>query len=325
MCLTCHHSFTRRTLQTVRLTDFRAFYSFVMGNKNRLQSSRDRQLSRKSLSKIFQAFFTHPLSPEEVSQVFPLTQVADWVLALDGTWLRRSGVIMIYGNHTTKEILHWSWESGETYVAIANGLVAATQLMGESNLPSGVVSDWKGSIVSGVERYIGQVPHQRCLAHVKRDIESVCPKHSPYQATLVLRRLGQLLIQINTHEEKQQWLQLLAKWYAMYGSLLTERSVPEIATRTKRTWWYTHSNLRRAYRILTKDQDHLFAHLDYSWLPKTNNGLEGINSDIKTKLKNHRGMKPQQQYQFVSWYLTFKKVKDPCDLKRLWDMWKRRL
>jgi len=206
-----------------------------MGNKNRLQSSRDRQLSRKSLSKIFQAFFTHPLSPEEVSQVFPLTQVADWVLALDGTWLRRSGVIMIYGNHTTKEILHWSWESGETYVAVATGLVAATQLMGEHNLPSGVVSDWKGSIVGGVERYIGLVPHQRCLAHVKRDIESVCPKHSPYQATLVLRRLGQLLIQINTHDEKQQWLYLLAQWYAMYGLLLSERSVPDIPTRTKRT------------------------------------------------------------------------------------------
>lgn len=205
--------------------------------------------------------------------MFPLTQSADWVLSLDGTWLRRSGVIMIYGNHTTKEILHWSWESGETYVAVATGLVAATQLMGEHNLPSGVVSDWKGSIVGGVERYIGLVPHQRCLAHVKRDIESVCPKHSPYQATLVLRRLGQLLIQINTHDEKQQWLDLLAQWYAMYGLLLTERSVSDIPTRSKRTWWYTHSNLRRAYRILTKDQNHLFVHLHHPWLPKTNNGL----------------------------------------------------
>jgi hypothetical protein len=282
-------------------------------------------VSRKSLSKIFQVFFTNPLSPDEVNQVFPLTQNVGWTLSLDGTWLRRSGVIMIYWNYTTKEAIFWSWESGETYVAIATGLVAVLQLMGKHNLPFGVVSDWKGSIVSGVERYIGLIPHQRCLAHVKRDIERLCPKHSPYQATLVLRRVGEALMHVTTHREKEQWLQLLECWYFVYGSLLTEKSVPEIPTRTKRKWWYTHGNLRRAYRILTKDQDHLFVHLEQTGLPKTNNGLEGINSDIKTKLKNHRGMKPNQQYQFVSWYLTFKKVKSPNELKRLWDIWKRRL
>jgi hypothetical protein len=256
--------------------------------------------------------------------VFPLKKLDVWVLALDGTWLKRQGVIMIYWNHTTGECVYWSWESSESYVAIAAGLIQLSQIMGTDHPPAGVVSDWKGSIVTNVERYIGSVPHQRCLAHVKRDIERLLPRQSPYAATLSLRSIGLSLLAVKSKQDKEDWLLRLTTWVMVYGSVLTERSIPDEPTKTKRKWWYTHSNVRRAFRILTKDQHHLFEHLDHPILPSTNNGLEGINGDIKTKLRNHRGMKAAQQYQFVCWYLTFKKVKEPADLKRLWDMWQRR-
>lgn len=284
----------------------------------------DKRTSRKTLSELFLQFFTHPLSVAEVHVVFPLTSLDVWVLALDGTWLKRQGVIMIYWNHTTGECIYWSWESSESYVAIATGLTKLSQIMGVEHPPSGVVSDWKGSIVANVERYIGSIPHQRCLAHVKRDIERLLPKHSPYPATQELRNIGLSLITIRSKQEKEDWLLRLNSWQMIYGSVLTERSIPDEPTKTKRKWWYTHSNVRRAFRILTKDQHHLFEHLDHPFLPSTNNGLEGINSDLKTKLRNHRGMKAEQQYQFICWYLTFKKVQKPADLKRLWDMWNRR-
>lgn len=229
---------------------------------------------------------------------------------------------MIYWNHTTNECIYWSWESSESYLALARGLGAVVQEL-EGQLPSGVVSDWKGSIISNVERLMGAIPHQRCLAHVKRDIEHLLPKHSPYTATQELRRVGLSLLTIKSPMEKDGWLLLLHIWQMIHGFVLTERSVPDLPTKTKRRWWYTHSNVRRAFRILTKNQDNLFQYLNYPTLPSTNNSLEGINGDLKTKLRNHRGMKAEQQYQFVSWYLTFKKVKQPVDLKRLWDIWKR--
>lgn len=323
VCLTCHRSFIRQKTQTVGFKDFRSFYQFILGNKNRLQIASDANISRKTLSVAFLTFFTKPLTPVEVMRVFPLTRKKDWVLALDGTWLRRFGVIMIYWNYTTNEGIWWSWESSESYLAIAMGLSGVVEQMKVDYLPSGVVSDWKGSIVAGVERYIGVIPHQRCLAHVKREIERLLPRHSPYQATLELRRVGLALLQVKTFEQKEAWILFLNSWHTLYSSVLTERSIPELPTKTRHKWWYTHSNVRRAYRTLTKDQEHLFKHLDHPLLPSTNNTPEGINSDIKTKLRNHRGMKADQQYQFVSWYLTFKKIKKPTDLKRLWDMWKR--
>ncbi|MBU0978382.1 transposase [Patescibacteria group bacterium] len=320
-CLICNHSFIRHQRQSTSLSDFKAFSSFILGNKNRLQTAHDAQLSRKTLSKIFWQFFTHPLTPTAVNQVFPLVRTEAWVLALDGTWLRRQGVIMIYWNHTAGQCIAWSWETGETYFALASGLTRVIHEMSDQ-LPDGVVSDWKGSIVANVERYISAVPHQRCLAHVKRDIERLLPRHSPYPATLALRSIGFSLLSVKSMQEKKNWQLHLKAWQMIYGSVLTERSIPEVPTKTRRKWWYTHSNVRRAFRILTKDQDHLFQFLEHTGLPSTNNGLEGINSDLKIKLRNHRGMKAQQQFQFVSWYLTFKKVKKPADLKRLWDIWK---
>ena len=70
--------------------------------------------------------------------------------------------------------------------------------------------------------------------------------------------------------------------------------------------------------LLTKNQENLFVYLHHQFIPKTNNGLEGVNSQLKRKLGNHRGMKAQQQAAFCFWALAFSRVKNRADLKRLW-------
>ena len=319
--MVCHHSFIRKK-QSIGFSDFLAFYRFILGKKNRSQLIEEKAVCRKTLSSVFITFFNKPLPPDAVNKIFPLSFSRFWVLSLDGTWLRRFGVIMIYWNQTDGKCLWWSWEKSESYLALGSGLQAVTSQTGIDHLPKGVVSDWKGSIVYGVATYLGSIPHQRCLAHVKRDIEHLLPRHSPYQATQELRRIGLQLLQVKTINDKETWLTLLSTWEVFYGAVLTERSISDQPTKTKRKWWYTHSNIRRAYRILTKDQDHLFEYLTHPQIPSTNNTLEGINSDIKCKLRNHRGMKAEQQYQFVSWYLSLKKVKTKADLKKLWAYWR---
>ncbi len=83
--------------------------------------------------------------------------------------------------------------------------------------------------------------------------------------------------------------------------------------------------LRRAIKLLKFETKYLFAYLDYPFLPKTNNSLEGLNSQIKGKLSNHRGMKTHQQVIFIFWLLTFKRVKSRKDLKLLWDNLKTKI
>lgn len=229
---------------------------------------------------------------------------------------------MIYRNVTDNVDLGWNLWPSESYVALITDLQELYYHC-QANLPSGVVSDWKGSIVNGVNTWFGNIPHQRCLAHVVRDIKSLLAKSSPILGTRQLRQIGVGITQVKTELDKNDWQLWLTCWEVFYGYLLIEKSYPINPKTSKRKWWYTHGNIRRAFRILAKDQSCLFKYLSHSNIPNTNNNLEGLNSDIKNKLANHRGMKYWSQYCFVQWYLTFKKVKNPSNLMTLWDTWKK--
>lgn len=284
----------------------------------------DLDVSRKTVSHKFQPFFTYPPTPQDIWGLFPPVFSPLWVLSMDGKWLRRFGVILIYRNATDGQILWWSWAPSESYSALGADMHHLEERC-SLHPPSGVVSDWKGSMVGTGAQYFGDIPHQRCLAHVVRDSERLLPKYSPIQGTQELRKIGKEVIFVKTQTHKEVWITWLQCWYVFYGDLLTEKSYKENPLTGKLRWWYTHTNIRAAYRILTKDQDHLFVHLDHPQIPNTNNGLEGVNSNLKGKLTDHRGMKYPQQVSFVFWYLTLQKVKTTTELKRLWDYVKRRI
>lgn len=243
------------------------------------------------------------LPPQDIWEVFPPVFSPVWVISIDGKWLRRFGVILIYRNATDGHVLWWSWAPSESYSALGADM-AKIEARCQAHLPSGAVSDWKGSIVGSISLFFGDIPHQRCLAHVVRDSERLLPKYSPIQGTQELRKIGKEVIFVKTQTHKEVWITWLQCWYAFYGDLLTERSYRENPITGKLRWWYTHTNIRAAYRILTKDQEHLFVHLDHPQIPNTNNGLEGVNANLKGKLTDHRGMKYPQQISFVFWYLT---------------------
>ena len=83
-----------------------------------------------------------------------------------------------------------------------------------------------------------------------------------------------------------------------------------------------YKDLRRGWRLLTDNWYPFFVHLDHPLIPNTNNSLEGVNSQAKRFLGNHRGMKTLQQVSFLFWYLSFTRTKTKQDLNKLWDYWK---
>jgi transposase-like protein len=270
----------------------------------------------------FKVFFDNPLTCEDVWSILA-PQVGDtvdpWVLSLDGTWLRRRGVVLIYRDVTHHENLFWAYAPSESYAVFQTSMEYFTRLLGK-NAPTGVVSDWKGALVSAVSLYFPGVPHQRCLVHVVREAKRLLAKGSPFPFTLHLRDIAKQLIKINTLAEKRVWLSELIAWEKTYGHHLKERTFnPE----TDKRWWYTHGNLRRAWRLLTDDWQPFFVYLDHHLIPKSNNSIEGVNGQLKNKLQNHRGMKTPQQVSFLFWYLTFTRAKTKQDLKKLWDYWKK--
>jgi len=71
-----------------------------------------KEISRPTLSKKFKVFFDRFVSPGEAWRVLPPTLVKTndpWVLGIDGKWLRRNGVVMIYRDITHKENIFWSY------------------------------------------------------------------------------------------------------------------------------------------------------------------------------------------------------------------------
>ncbi len=246
-----------------------------------------------------------------------------FVLGIDGKWLRRKGVVLIYRDVTNGENLFWSWWSSESYQALHTDLEKLTGLLGD-NFPSGAISDWQGSMVSGVSLFL-DIPHQRCLVHVVRTAKKLLPKRSPLPATVGLRKIAIQLTDIKNQKQKTIWLSQLIKWEKEYLHLLKERTFNQNNYSDKRNWWYTHRNLRRAWALLTNDWKPFFIHLDHPLIPSSNNSLEGTNGQAKGKLLSHRGMKADQQVSFFFWYLTFTRAKTKLQLKHLWGRWKSQI
>lgn len=242
-----------------------------------------------------------------------------WVHGCDGKWLGRVGVFFIHRSVTTKENLWWSFMKSESHDAIAHDIHALAECL-DGRLPTGAVSDWKGAIVSAVASHFGSIPHQRCLAHVEREAKRLLPKHSPFEATVALRRIATMLTLVERSTDPTVWKTALERWEKHYGFLLTEKTIAP--TGISRSWWYTHGNPRRAWRLLTRHQHPFFVFLTNPLIPKTNNALEGVNSNLKQKLGNHRGMSVSRQTAFLSWYMAFTRVKTSEELKKLWGYWK---
>lgn len=305
----------------------------VTGEVSRKNILKQNQVCRKTLSVKFKVFFDRFVSAKDVWRVLPPTitdtektsntNPSPWILAIDGKWLHRNGVVMIYRDITHSENIFWSYHTSESYSAIYSDLETLVGLLTERDhpLPSGVISDWKGSIVGGVRDYLGDIPHQRCLAHVVREAKRFLPKRSSFRAVLSLREIAKLLPYIKSKKEATGWKAKLIRWETAYGRLLKERTISD--SEYGKHWWYTHGNLRRTWHLLTNDWYPFFVHLDHPLLPNTNNSIEGVNCQLKNKLLNHRGMKTSQQVSFLFWYLSFTRTKTKQDLKKLWDEWKR--
>ena len=299
----------------------------ILGLSNRKKLTQIEKISRPTLSHKFKLFFDHPISPEKLWLILPpkiSSNQDDWVYGTDGKFLHRDGVFLLHRDVTHGENLYWSFWRSESYLAFATDLKQLTELIISTNgsFPTGAISDWKGAIVTAVAMYFGAILHQRCLTHVDRMIKRLLPENSPISATRNLRQIAIRLISINDKEEQIDWMWNLKIWKDKNDHLLKEKT---IGINTKKKWWYTHGNLRRGYRLLTHEQEPLFIHLKNPLIHHSNNSLEGVNSQLKQKLGAHRGMKTLQQVSFLNWYLTFKRIKNQQDLKKLWDIWKNQL
>lgn len=169
----------------------------------------------------------------------------------------------------------------------------------------GVTSDWHGSVVRSVQRVYPDIPHQRCLIHTQRFCESLLTKRPKTEAGQSLRLLVLELNHITSTYEKNIWTRWFDRWTNRYEEIIKQRTYQK-TEEGKRTWWYTHKNLRQVYRSLKGTKNHLFLYLNHAGLDKDTNGLESEFNHIKAKISAHTGMRKKKRRAFISWYLYLK-------------------
>lgn len=184
----------------------------------------------------------------------------------------------------------------------------------------GVVSDGKEAIKQAIlyiemKYFIPKeqiLPHQRCLRHLKFQCLTFITQRPKTEAGVSLKEIALSLTKVNSNYEKNIFLRWFKRFEDKYFMFLNQRTYQKDESTEKIKWWYTHKYLRRAFILIKRALPFLFLYLDYSFLPKTNNSIEGEFSSLDHFVKRHRGLKKEKLSQFVFWLLVFqlsKKVK----------------
>ncbi len=227
------------------------------------------------------------------------------ILLLDGI---RVGNLVCLIARTPQYVVSWCWalyEAGTTW----------DKLLSTLPTPTVVVCDGQKGILVSIARNWPTAQIQRCHFHVWQNVRNKLTLFPQTEAGKYLLLLTKILLKgLHAQEDVIRWQSKLEVWEELHGDFIRERTVNPNPRPGQRKWRYSHERLRSAHRQLSKlvrDQQ-LFTYLDSGLLtqtnqepiPRTTNYLEGgINSQLRTKLKLHRGMKEEHQRRLVEWYL----------------------
>ena len=251
-------------------------------------------VTSRTLSKHFDHLLQSPPRPrrrETRTEVFIKT---------DAQYLSHYDCIILVKEE--RELIYWQHFQRETFQAY---LIVFSHLQELGYDVIGVTSDWHGSIVGAVKHMYGDnIPHQRCLVHIQRRCQSLLTKNPKSEAGKQLLELVKFLNKISNKYEKQIWIKWFEGLEERHGDFITERTYG-VKEDGSKTWWYTHKNVRAAYRSIRSSIDHLFLYLEHENLDKDTNGIESEFSHLKQKINVHRGLKLKRKIAAIYWYFYF--------------------
>jgi len=297
LCVKCSrsHSLGHEAQQKGRLLD--RFVKWLLGKQAQSELGVSERTWRAQISWCWKIIPKPPLTGE----IYP-------IILLDGI---RIGSVVNLIARTPKAVIGWHWAGWESSYTWA-------ELFDKFPAPTVVVCDGQKGVLLAIARCWPKAHVQRCIFHVWRNIRTKLSLHPQTEAGQELLNLAKVLLKgIYTKEGALIWQQQLESWEQRYNSLIRERTCVVKPRPGQRKWWYTHGRLCSAYKQLDKllGDNQLFTYLKTDLtpeqIPRTTNFVEGgINSQLRTKLKFHRGMSEDHQHRLVEWYL-YTRTEDP--------------
>lgn len=248
----------------------------------------------RTLQNKFHKFLDNP--PNPVGSDYPLYVF----LKADGTYWKRWGCTLAY--KAGSEIIFWDCVEKETYLDYIRNF---EEIKKGNYIVSGITSDKHSSIVSAVKAAFPGIPHQYCLVHIQRRCQALLTRNPKTEAGQRLLEIVKFVNKISDHYEREIWTRWLLRFEKRFLDFINQRTYATTDDE-KRTWWYTHKNVRSAFRYLRSSLDNMFLYLDYPGLCKDTNGLEAEFTYLKERVGKHRGLNRERKMNLVRWYFHFK-------------------
>ena len=158
----------------------------------------------------------------------------------------------------------------------------------------GVVIDGLRGLAVALKAY----PVQHCQFHQMMTVRHYLTRNPDIEASRALLSLVGSMPRM----DKESFMGAFEEWHVKYKGILNER----VQDRRMKTPPYMRPKLRSAYLSLKRNMKRLWTFYDYRGriIPNTNNGLEAVFADIKSKVRVHSGLTREHRMKLIDEYLS---------------------
>lgn len=213
-------------------------------------------------------------------------------IQMDTTYWGRNFGLMVIKDALRKKIL---WRKYVTHETIADYVEGVRWLKSQGFKVYGAVIDGMRGLAQALP-----FPVQLCQFHQMLIVRRYLTQEPELDASKELLELVNTI----TKMDKESFVGAFGEWYERNRDVVNERSHDRRIKR--KTPPYMRPRLRSAYLSIKRNMPLLWTFYDRPELgiPNTNNGLEGVFSDIKTKLRVHNGISREHRKKLIDEYLS---------------------
>ncbi len=213
------------------------------------------------------------------------------IIQMDTTYWGRNFGLMVIKDPLRKKML---WHKYGTHEMLADYLEGVEWLRSQGFRIYGIVCDGMRGLMLSLRQY----PVQMCQFHQQMIVRRYLAEDPELDASKDLLDL----INSITVMDKESFIWTFDEWYVKYKEVLNER----VHDKRLKTPPFMRPRLRSAYLSIERNMHWLWTFYDYKdrVIPNTNNVLEGIFSDVKSKVRIHSGLTREHRKKLIDEYLS---------------------
>lgn len=307
-CKNCKrsHSFNKNAVKALKTYHWEKRYKTYLCSKN---SIKDLEIPRNTFWRNTKNF-----GYENVT-VYPHPDKVKCI-ALDGTWTGNSCYLIATGTLEESNV-QIPLVSMKTEIEKYATWKEVIKLLPKCDY---FICDAQKGLLKAIQELRPEAKIQICIFHIWKTIRKKLTLNPETGAGKLLLQIARFLLS-KVKEGKELDLETkiflfknwLEDWHDRFKDFISEKTI----TQDGKHWFYTHKNVRSAYRTLKKHLDNhfLFQFATSKNVPRTNNGIEGgINSQIKRLIWMHRGSTYRTRNNLIMVYLEHRSIAT----KKLW-------